>query len=110
MKKRIVILLLIIVAGVFYWRSTLRVTPEDQAYYAAIFCNVATQQTDNYLGGMRTMIEGSNSDYALHRSRFNQIAAERAITAWQSLTATDKTRLASDTQECQQAIVERLKK
>lgn len=110
MKKRIVVLLLIIVAGVLYWRSTTRVTPEDRAYYAAIFCHVATRQSDSYIGAMRTLVEGGNSDYALHRTRFNQIAAERAVAAWQRIPEADKAPLLRDPQHCQQEISARFEK
>lgn len=105
MYKKWIGLLLVGVLGVMTWRYVTYVDPEDQAYYAGILCSVVAQQSDNYAQRMRSIVEGSNNDYALQRIKFNQTAADKVINIWQKLPAADQSKLSQDTNVCQHALI-----
>ncbi|MGD8106986.1 hypothetical protein ACQE32_10075 [Pantoea sp. FN0302] len=104
MYKKWIALLLLGVAGVMTWRYLTYVDPDDQDYYSGILCGVVGKQNDNYAASMRNIIEGSNNEYALQRIRFNHIAADRAINAWETVPDAEKIKLAQDTNACQHAL------
>lgn len=104
MYKKWIVLLLLGVTGVMTWRYLTHVDPDDQDYYSAILCGVVGKQNDNYAASMRNIIEGSNNEYALQRIRFNHIAADRAINAWETVPDAEKSTLAQDTNACQHAL------
>ncbi|WP_054634058.1 hypothetical protein [Pantoea stewartii] len=79
---------------------------EHEAYYVSVLCAVPQQNEQQLYKAMRTVIEGSNSDYALQKIHFIPGLAKRVIAKWKNLTPEQQRQAAShDSRQCRQLIM-----
>ena len=70
LKKLAFIAPLLALIALLIWWFTPRYAEEDVAYYRSVFCVIDHQDSRAFLRDMENMIEGGNSDYALHKTHY----------------------------------------
>ena len=67
LKKLLFIIPLLALTVLLVWWFTPHYTEEDEAYYRAVFCVIDHDDSRQFLHDMQNIVEGGNSDYALHK-------------------------------------------
>lgn len=83
---------LVAVALLLVWWLRPHYSNEDKARYAAVFCSVNHADASTGLSQMQQVIEGGNSDYALHKTTFSPSLAKAVIRRWEQLSGEEKQR------------------
>ncbi|MDL4915980.1 MAG: hypothetical protein QRY16_20100 [Enterobacterales bacterium endosymbiont of Blomia tropicalis] len=99
-KFKIIIPVLIVLALIIWW-LTPHYSAEDKAYYVSVFCAIHHDDEQKFLTDMSTVIEGSNSDYALQKIHFEPALGKQVIKAWQKLSPQEQASAAHDNTACQ---------
>ena len=84
-----------------------RYAEEDVAYYRSVFCVIDHQDSRAFLRDMENMIEGGNSDYALHKTHYVPALGQRMLDTWQQLTPEEQKSISQDQQRCRQLMSEK---
>lgn len=79
LKKLAFIAPLLALIALLIWWFTPRYAEEDVAYYRSVFCAVDHQDSRAFLRDMENMIEGGNSDYALHKTHYVPATGQRML-------------------------------
>lgn len=98
-KPRVVILLIALVA-LLAWKLVPHYSDEDKAYYASVLCTMKSSSPEGGLTEMEQMIEGGNSDYALHKTQFSPSLGKAVLHAWEQLSDTERQRAMDAPEGC----------
>lgn len=79
LKKLAFIIPLIALIALLIWWFTPRYSAEDEAYYRSVFCVIDHQDSQTFLRDMENIIEGGNSDYALHKAHYVPALGQRML-------------------------------
>lgn len=79
LKKLAFIAPLLALIALLIWWFTPRYAEEDVAYYRSVFCVIDHQDSRAFLRDMENMIEGGNSDYALHKTHYVPALGQRML-------------------------------
>ena len=90
-----------------YLWFTPRYAEEDVAYYRSVFCVIDHQDSRAFLRDMENMIEGGNSDYALHKTHYVPALGQRMLDTWQQLTPEEQKSISQHQQRCRQLMSEK---
>ena len=96
LKKLAFIIPLIALIALLIWWFTPRYSAEDEAYYRSVFCVIDHQDSQTFLRDMENIIEGGNSDYALHKAHYVPALGQRMLDTWQQLTPEEQKSLGQD--------------
>lgn len=106
LKKLAFIIPLIALIALLIWWFTPRYSAEDEAYYRSVFCVIDHQDSQTFLRDMENIIEGGNSDYALHKAHYVPALGQRMLdTAAAHSGRAEKPR--RDQQRCRQLMSEK---
>jgi hypothetical protein len=86
LKKFAFIIPLLALIALLVWWFTPRYTEEDEAYYRAVFCVIDHEDSRAFLRDMQNIVEGGNSDYALHKTHYLPALGQRMLDTWQQLS------------------------
>lgn len=107
LKKLAFIAPLLALIALLIWWFTPRYAEEDVAYYRSVFCVIDHQDSRAFLRDMENMIEGGNSDYALHKTHYVPALGQRMLDTWQQLTPEEQKSISQDQQRCRQLMSEK---
>ena len=107
LKKLVFIAPLLALIALHIWWFTPRYAEEDVAYYRSVFCVIDHQDSRAFLRDMENMIEGGNSDYALHKTHYVPALGQRMLDTWQQLTPEEQKSISQDQQRCRQLMSEK---
>lgn len=105
-KLRFIVPLLALAALVVWW-FTPRYSEEDEAYYRSVFCLIDHHDSRAFLHDMESVVEGGNSDYALHKIRYIPALGEKMRQTWQQLSPDEQRASREDRQRCYQLMGEK---
>ncbi|HCR59283.1 MAG TPA: hypothetical protein DIW62_16780 [Raoultella sp.] len=105
-KLRFIVPLLALAALVVWW-FTPRYSEEDEAYYRSVFCLIDHHDSRAFLHDMESVVEGGNSDYALHKIRYIPALGEKMRQTWQQLSPDEQRASREDRQHCYQLMGEK---
>lgn len=106
--KIVLPLMLIVLAAVWYW-MTPHASKEDRAWYASVFCAIDTTQKPRTVEVMRDVIEGGNSDYALHKVHFQPALGQQVVKTWQQLSAEQRASASASPAQCRETLTAALR-
>lgn len=89
------------------WWFTPRYAEEDVAYYRSVFCVIDHRDSHAFLRDMENIIEGGNSDYALHKTHYVPALGQRMLDTWQQLSPDEQASIGLDQQRCRQLMSEK---
>ncbi|MFK3706505.1 hypothetical protein EDF73_105281 [Raoultella sp. BIGb0138] len=89
------------------WWLTPHYSAEDEAYYRSVFCVIDRHDSGTFLRDMENIVEGGNSDYALHKTHFIPALAERMRQTWLQLSQEEQDSIREDQQRCRQLMSEK---
>ena len=98
LKKLSLIIPLLALIALLVWWFTPHYTEEDEAYYRAVFCIIDHDDSRQFLHDMQNIVEGGNSDYALHKTHYLPALGQRMLDTWRQ----DKQRCGEILREKQQ--------
>ena len=107
LKELVFIAPLLALIALLIWWFTPRYAEEDVAYYRSVFCVIDHQDSRAFLRDMENMIEGGNSDYALHKTHYVPALGQRMLDTWQQLTPEEQKSISQDQQRCRQLMSEK---
>ncbi|MCU5772276.1 hypothetical protein N5923_20350 [Erwiniaceae bacterium BAC15a-03b] len=99
--KRLLILPALAVAALLAWWLKPGYDTEDEAYYVAVFCTIRHDDSSRFIADMQNVIEGGNSDYALHKIAFIPALGKAVTASWQQLTPAAQHIATNDEPSCQ---------
>ena len=70
LKKLPFIIPLLALIALLVWWFTPHYTADEEAYYRAVFCMIDHDDSRQFLHDMQNIVEGGNSDYALHKTHY----------------------------------------
>lgn len=105
-KLRFIIPLLALISAVAYW-LTPHYSEEEESYYRAVFCTIDHDDPQKFARDMENIIEGGNSDYALHKNHYISALGERMIDTWTSLNAQQQAGIKEDQKRCREIMSEK---
>ena len=82
LKKLSLIIPLLALIALLIWWFTPHYTEEDEAYYRAVFCIIDHDDSRQFLHDMQNIVEGGNSDYALHKTHYLPALGQRMLDTW----------------------------
>ncbi|STU90117.1 Uncharacterised protein [Klebsiella pneumoniae] len=86
LKKLSLIIPLLALIALLIWWFTPHYTEEDEAYYRAVFCIIDHDDSRQFLHDMQNIVEGGNSDYALHKTHYLPALGQRMLDTWRQLS------------------------
>ena len=98
-KLPFVIPLLALIALLVWWRMP-HYCAEDEAYYRSVFCVIDHQDSRAFLRDMENIVEGGNSDYALHKNHYIPALGERMRQTWLQLSQEEQDSIREDQSRC----------
>ncbi len=105
-KLSLIIPLLALIALLVWW-FTPHYTEEDEAYYRAVFCIIDHDDSRQFLHDMQNIVEGGNSDYALHKTHYLPALGQRMLDTWRQLSPQEQQALRQDKQRCGEILREK---
>ena len=100
LKKLLFIIPLLALTALLVWWFTPHYTEEDEAYYRAVFCIIDHDDSRQFLHDMQNIVEGGNSDYALHKTHYLPALGQRMLDTWHQLSPQEQQALRQDQQRC----------
>lgn len=96
LKKLSLIIPLLALIALLVWWFTPHYTEEDEAYYRAVFCIIDHDDSRQFLHDMQNIVEGGNSDYALHKTHYLPALGQRMLDTWRQLSPQEQQALRRD--------------
>lgn len=96
LKKLSLIIPLLALIALLIWWFTPHYTEEDEAYYRAVFCIIDHDDSRQFLHDMQNIVEGGNSDYALHKTHYLPALGQRMLDTWRQLSPQEQQALRRD--------------
>ena len=87
LKKLPFIIPLLALIALLVWWFTPHYTAEEEAYYRAVFCMIDHEDSRQFLDDMQNIVEGGNSDYALHKTHYLPALGQRMLDTWHTSSA-----------------------
>lgn len=106
-KKLRFILPALVLSGVIAFGLTPHYTEEDESYYRAVFCSIDHSEPKFFLRDMENLVEGGNSDYALHKNHYIPALGEKMLSTWQKLNMQEQSVINEDQQRCGEIMSEK---
>lgn len=106
LKKLAFIAPLLALIALLIWWFMPRYAEEDVAYYRSVFCVIDHQDSRAFLRDMENMIEGGNSDYALHKTHYVPALGQRMLDT-AAVDAGRAEKYQPDQQRCRQLMSEK---
>ena len=107
LKKLSLIIPLLALIALLVWWFTPHYTEEDEAYYRAVFCIIDHDDSRQFLHDMQNIVEGGNSDYALHKTHYLPALGQRMLDTWRQLSPQEQRALRQDKQRCGEILREK---
>ena len=107
LKKLPFIIPLLALIALLVWWFTPHYTAEDEAYYRAVFCIIDHDDSRQFLHDMQNIVEGGNSDYALHKTHYLPALGQRMLDTWRQLSPQEQQALRQDKQRCGEILREK---
>lgn len=82
LKKLPFIIPLLALIALLVWWFTPHYTADEEAYYRAVFCMIDHDDSRQFLHDMQNIVEGGNSDYALHKTHYLPALGQRMLDTW----------------------------
>lgn len=73
---------------------------EDKAWYAAVFCTISHDDSQQFVEDMQRVIEDGNADYALHKIKYIPDLGNKVAGVWQTLTPEEQQAANLDAETC----------
>ena len=106
-KKLRFILPALALSGVIAFWLTPHYSEEDESYYRAVFCSIDHSDPTFFLRDMENLVEGGNSDYALHKNHYIPALGERMLSTWKKLSTQEQSAIIEDQQRCREIMGEK---
>ena len=107
LKKLSLIIPLLALIALLVWWFTPHYTAEEEAYYRAVFCMIDHEDSRQFLDDMQNIVEGGNSDYALHKTHYLPALGQRMLDTWHQLSPQEQQVLRQDKQRCGEILREK---